>query len=234
MVGTGGHAASRRGLALLLAALACRRGAEVTNPLPGAPPFDTGLVAKLAAAEHAGERPHTRHLRPDGTPLYTNRLALESSPYLRQHAHNPVDWHPWGDEAFETARRLERPVLLSVGYSTCHWCHVMEEESFEDEEIARYLNENYIAIKVDREERPDIDAVYMAAVHLLTGSGGWPMTTWLTPDRKPYYGSTYIPARDGDRGASVGFLTMLKRLRQTYDQQPHKVVQATLEISREI
>jgi len=108
-------------------------------------------------AEPANRRT-TRHLRPDGTPLYTNRLALESSPYLRQHAHNPVDWHPWGDEAFDTARRLERPVLLSVGYSTCHWCHVMEEESFEDEEIARYLNEHYVAIKVDREERPDVDA----------------------------------------------------------------------------
>ena len=104
-----------------------------------------------------------------------NRLLHETSPYLQQHAHNPVNWYPWGDEAFETARKLGRPVLLSVGYSTCHWCHVMEEESFEDLEIARYLNERYVAVKVDREVRPDIDAIYMAAVQALTGSGGWPI-----------------------------------------------------------
>jgi len=234
MVRTGRHAASRLRLALLVAALACRRGAEVTNPLPGAPPFDTGLVAKLAAAEHAGERPHTRHLRPDGSPLYTNRLALESSPYLRQHAHNPVDWYPWGDEAFEAAKRLERPVLLSVGYSTCHWCHVMEEESFEDEEIARYLNENYVAIKVDREERPDVDSLYMTAVQAMSGSGGWPMTAWLTPERQPFYGGTYFPPRDGERGVRTGFLTLLKTLKDAFDRQPMRVADAAADVAERV
>lgn len=125
------------------------------KPLPGSQPFDANVVKRLTAAWEARAsdyKPRTRHVNPDGSPHYTNRLFLESSPYLLQHAHNPLNWYPWGDEAFETARQLGRPVLLSVGYSTCHWCHVMEEESFDDEEIARYLNENYIAIKVDREE----------------------------------------------------------------------------------
>jgi hypothetical protein len=169
-------------------------------------------------------------LAPDGSPRFTNRLFLVASPYLRQHAHNPVNWYPWGDEAFEAARRLERPVLLSVGYSTCHWCHVMEEESFEDLEIAKYLNENYIAVKVDREERPDVDGVYMTAVQLLTGRGGWPMTVWLTPDRKPFFGGTYFPPRDGVRGAPAGFLTLLRELRRAYDQEPTRVAQATSQI----
>jgi uncharacterized protein YyaL (SSP411 family) len=184
------------------------------------------LQAKLQGRWEARDpsyRPRTRHLLPDGSPKYTNRLFLESSPYLLQHAHNPVSWYPWGDGAFETARRLDRPVLLSVGYSTCHWCHVMEEESFEDEEIARYLNENYVAVKVDREERPDVDAVYMSAVQALTGGGGWPMTVWLTPDRKPFHGGTYFPARDGDRGARIGFLTLLRELKEAYVYQPEKV-----------
>ena len=194
--------------------------------LPGAPLFDPKLVSALDAAWRSrdpGYKPRTRHLLPDGSPQYTNRLFLESSPYLLQHAHNPVNWFPWGDEAFETAKRLGRPIFLSVGYSTCHWCHVMEEESFEDEEIARYLNENYVAIKVDREERPDVDAIYMAAVQLMTGRGGWPMSVWLTPDRKPFYGGTYFPARDGDRGASTGFLTIIRKLKEAYVAQASQV-----------
>ncbi|MCP3898483.1 MAG: thioredoxin domain-containing protein, partial [Desulfobacteraceae bacterium] len=135
-------------------------------------------------------KPRTKHLAKDGWAKYTNRLFLETSPYLLQHAHNPVNWYPWGDEAFEAAKKMGLPILLSIGYSTCHWCHVMEEESFEDVEIATYINQNYIAIKVDREERPDIDAIYMSAVQAITGRGGWPMTVWLTPDRKPFYGGT--------------------------------------------
>ena len=123
--------------------------------------------------EAAGYVPRTKHFDPEGWAKYTNRLFLESSPYLLQHAHNPVDWYPWGDEAFAEAKRLNRPVFVSFGYSTCHWYHVMEEESFEDEEIAKYLNENYISIKVDRKERPDIDTIYMSAVQAITGSGGW-------------------------------------------------------------
>lgn len=158
----------------------------------------------------------TKHLDSSGNPLFTNRLAQESSPYLLQHAHNPVNWYPWGDNAFDTAKQRDLPVLLSIGYSTCHWCHVMEEESFEDMEIATFLNENYIAIKVDREERPDIDALYMKAVMALHGSGGWPMTVFMFWDKKTFYGGTYFPARDGDRGAPTGFLSILKKLTELY------------------
>ena len=125
-----------------------------------------------------------------------NRLGSETSPYLRQHAHNPVDWYPWGDEAFERARAENRPVFLSVGYSACHWCHVMAHESFEDEQTAKELNERFVSIKVDREERPDVDAVYMEAVQAMTGGGGWPMTVFLTPDGRPFFGGTYFPPRD--------------------------------------
>ncbi len=205
------------------------------TPLPGAPPLDPKLVDKFKSAWKARNpdyKPRTRHLNPDGSPQYTNRLFLESSPYLLQHAHNPVKWYPWGDEAFETARKLGRSVLLSVGYSTCHWCHVMEEESFENEEIAQYLNENYIAIKVDREERPDIDAIYMKAVQTMTGGGGWPMTVWLTPDRKPFYGGTYFPARDGDRGVRIGFLTLLKKLQAVYQEEPDRVMQSATQLAQ--
>jgi uncharacterized protein YyaL (SSP411 family) len=202
--------------------------------LPGAEPFDAALASRLAAAtagKGPGYVPRTRHKRADSTPRYTNRLVLESSPYLLQHAHNPVSWYPWGEEAFAVARRLGRPVLLSVGYSTCHWCHVMEEESFEDEEIAAYLNAHYVAIKVDREERPDVDAIYMSAVEAVAGSGGWPMTVWLTPEREPFFGGTYFPPRDGVRGAPMGFLTLLVRIRQAYDEQPDDVAEAAEQLA---
>src|ERR1043166_4255967 len=122
----------------------------------------------------------------------TNRLAREKSPYLLQHAGNPVDWYAWGDEAFARARETDRPIFLSVGYSTCHWCHVMERESFESDEVARILNDSFVAVKVDREERPDVDRVYMSYVQASTGSGGWPMSVWLTPERKPFFGGTYF------------------------------------------
>ena len=205
---------------------------------PAAPPVDGTLTKRLATAwvtRSADYVPRTQHLQPDGSPKYINRLFLESSPYLRQHAHNPVNWFPWGNEAFELARALERPVLLSIGYSTCHWCHVMEEESFDDEEIARYLNEYYIAIKVDREVRPDLDAIYMSAVQLfLQGRGGWPMTVWLTPDREPYSGGTYFPARDGDRGVSIGFLTLLRQLKDAYDEQPDRVAEVSSQVAERV
>jgi len=158
---------------------------------------------------------------------HTNRLIDETSPYLLQHAHNPVDWRPWGDDAFEEARRLGKPVFLSIGYSTCHWCHVMEEESFEDEEIAAAMNELYVSIKVDREERPDVDAIYMTAVQALTGSGGWPMSVWLTPDREPFFGGTYFPPRDGARGAHHGFLTVLRDVHHAYVNDAARVGRAT-------
>ncbi|MCI0584560.1 MAG: thioredoxin domain-containing protein [Chloroflexi bacterium] len=129
----------------------------------------------------------------DGPPRHTNRLAGETSPYLLQHAHNPVDWWPWGPDALARAKLLDRPIFLSIGYAACHWCHVMERESFEDEALATYLNERFIPIKVDREERPDLDQVYMAAVQAMTGGGGWPMSVFLTPDGRPFYGGTYFP-----------------------------------------
>jgi uncharacterized protein len=179
-------------------------------------------------------RPRTRHLDERGMPVYTNRLFLETSPYLLQHAHNPVDWYPWGEAAFDTARRQNRPVLLSVGYSTCHWCHVMEEESFEDEEIAHLINANYIAVKVDREERPDVDAIYMSAVQAVAGRGGWPMTVFLTPQREPFYGGTYFPARDGDRGSPMGFLTLLKRIREAYDRRREAVERSAAELTQSV
>src|SRR5439155_11743479 len=125
-----------------------------------------------------------------------NRLSKETSPYLLQHAHNPVDWFPWGPEALDKARREDRPILLSVGYTACHWCHVMERESFEDPETAALMNEHFVSIKVDREERPDVDAIYMDAVQAMTGSGGWPMTVFLSPDGTPFFAGTYFPKED--------------------------------------
>ncbi|MCP3873983.1 MAG: thioredoxin domain-containing protein [Desulfobacteraceae bacterium] len=184
--------------------------------------------------EQTKNTPRTKHIDSNGNPKFTNRLALESSPYLLQHANNPVNWYPWGNEAFETAKRLNRPILLSIGYSTCHWCHVMEEESFEDVEIATYLNEHYIAIKVDREERPDIDSIYMKAVMAIQGSGGWPMTVFINWDKKPFYGGTYFPARDGDRGVSFGFLTVLQKLNDLYNKDAMAVKNAGNQITKAI
>jgi len=200
--------------------------------LPGTMPYNNDLMERINKMEKNKKKPpRTRHLDVNGKPEYTNRLSLESSPYLLQHAHNPVNWYPWGDDAFETAKRLDRPILLSIGYSTCHWCHVMEEESFEDIEIATYLNEHYVAIKVDREERPDIDSIYMKAVMAIQGSGGWPMTVFITWDKKPFYGGTYFPARDGDRGASIGFLTLLKRLDEAYHKDKQAIKKAGHQIT---
>ena len=131
---------------------------------------------------------------PDGEPKFTNRLANEKSPYLLQHAHNPVDWYPWGEGAFAAAKAQDKPIFLSIGYSTCHWCHVMERETFEDEKTAEYLNEHFINIKIDREERPDVDKIYMSAVQAISeGRGGWPLNAFLTPERKPFFGGTYFP-----------------------------------------
>jgi uncharacterized protein len=161
-----------------------------------------------------------------------NRLADETSPYLRQHADNPVDWYPWGDEAFGRAAREDRPVFLSIGYSACHWCHVMAHESFEDEATASVLNENFVSIKVDREERPDVDAVYMEAVQAITGSGGWPMSVFLTPDRRPFYGGTYFPPVD--RHGLPGFRTVLTTLADAWSGRRHEVDEQADEISRVI
>ena len=168
--------------------------------------------------------PRTRHLLDDGKPKYTNRLFNETSPYLLQHAHNPVDWHPWGDEAFKKSKALNRPLFVSIGYSTCHWCHVMEEESFEDEEIAEFINGHFVPVKVDREELPDVDSVYMSAVQLMNGSGGWPLNVWLTPDLIPFFGGTYFAPRDGVRGATHGFFSMLAQIHNAWTTRPESIL----------
>ena len=159
------------------------------------------------------ERPETSATS-GATPAHTNRLADETSPYLLQHAHNPVDWYPWGTEALEHARDTDRPIFLSVGYAACHWCHVMERESFEDEGTANQLNADFVSIKVDREERPDIDAIYMDAVQAMTGSGGWPMSVFLTPDGRPFYGGTYFP--DQPRHGMPSFRQLLTQIGQVW------------------
>jgi uncharacterized protein len=153
--------------------------------------------------------------------MHTNRLANEKSPYLLQHAHNPVDWYPWGEEAFEKARRESKPIFLSVGYSTCHWCHVMERESFENEQIADLLNEHYVPIKIDREERPDIDRIYMTFVQASTGSGGWPMSVWLTPELEPFFGGTYFPPEN--RWGNPGFASVLTQIARAWESDRDKI-----------
>src|SRR4051794_40776311 len=143
-----------------------------------------------------------------------NRLSKETSPYLLQHQHNPVDWYPWGPEAFEAARSQDKPIFVSVGYSTCYWCHVMERQCFENPNIAAEMNSRFINIKVDREERPDVDQLYMTAVQVLTQHGGWPMSVWLTPDLKPFYGGTYFPPEDSH--GRPGFPTVLNALSEAW------------------
>ena len=159
---------------------------------------------------------------------HTNRLSQETSPYLRQHAHNPVDWYPWGAEALERARLEDKPIFLSIGYSTCHWCHVMAHESFENEAVAALMNQHFINIKVDREERPDLDETYMTAVQLMTGRGGWPMSVFLSPDLKPFYAGTYFPPED--RGGLPGFPRILQALSEAYHQKRDTVVKMGQEV----
>lgn len=158
----------------------------------------------------------------------TNRLANETSPYLLQHAHNPVDWYPWGDEAWAKARGEDMPVFLSIGYSACHWCHVMERESFESEEIAKILNEDFVSIKVDREERPDVDSIYMQAVQMMTGHGGWPMSVFLTPEGKPFFAGTYFPPED--RHGMPGFRRVLEHVANIYRSRRAEVEEAANEV----
>ena len=157
-----------------------------------------------------------------------NRLARERSPYLLQHAANPVDWYPWGAEAFEKARREDKPIFLSIGYSTCHWCHVMEHESFENGDIAALLNDAFVSIKVDREERPDVDRVYMAFVQSTTGSGGWPMTVFLTPELKPFYGGTYFPP--SSKWGRPGFIDLLGEIARVWTHDRARVDYASAEL----
>ena len=161
-----------------------------------------------------------------------NRLINETSPYLLQHAHNPVEWYPWGEDALERSRSEDKPILLSIGYSACHWCHVMERESFENETIAGLMNENFINIKVDREERPDLDAIYMEAVQMLTGSGGWPMTVFLTPEGKPFYGGTYFPPVD--RQNMPGFPRLLLAIAEAYNTNKGEIQRVTGQLTEQM
>ncbi|MGA2593085.1 MAG: thioredoxin domain-containing protein [Bryobacteraceae bacterium] len=160
--------------------------------------------------------------------MHTNRLIDEKSPYLLQHAHNPVDWYAWGPEAFEKARHEDKPIFLSIGYSTCHWCHVMERESFENDAIAALMNQHFVSIKVDREERPDVDRIYMTFVQASTGGGGWPMSVWLTPDLKPFYGGTYLPPEQ--RYGHPGFPMVLERIAEAWRQDRDKIVESSREV----
>jgi len=197
---------------------------RVPTAQPAAPPFSAELRARLdAALSQRGPdyQARTRHLRSDGLPLFTNRLLLEKSPYLQQHAHNPVNWYPWSPEAFAEARRLGRPLLVSIGYSTCHWCHVMEEESFDSIETAKVLNTHFIAIKVDRESRPDVDSIYMNALHAMGQRGGWPLNIFVTAEGEPFFGGTYFPPQD--RGGRPGFVGVLKQIATAYAEDPSEI-----------
>ncbi len=197
---------------LLVLGAGSRPQEPVTPPTPSTPPeaSEAGDAAREPAAGGSERRP--------------NHLLGQTSPYLLQHLYNPVDWYPWGEEAFAKARAEDKPIFLSIGYSACHWCHVMERESFEDPEIAAFLNEHFVAVKVDREERPDVDEVYMTAVQKMTGSGGWPLTVFLTPDLEPFWGGTYFPPRS--RYGRPGFLDVLKGIQQAWSGKRDEVLQA--------
>src|SRR5215467_453393 len=184
-------------------------------------------AAGLTACRNELTRPsvsnHVKSEPESSTHAHTNRLAREKSPYLLQHQHNPVDWYAWSEEAFARARQENKPIFLSVGYSTCHWCHVMAHESFENEQIAEIMNREFVNIKVDREERPDVDRVYMTFVQATTGGGGWPMSVWLTPDLKPFVGGTYFPPED--RYGQPAFKSVLQRIATAWKQDHDKIVE---------
>lgn len=201
-------------------------------------PQQPDAPAKAAPSKAASQKKGGDPKRQTSEKKDKNRLAGETSPYLLLHAHNPVDWYPWGPEALAKAKKENKLIFLSIGYSSCHWCHVMERESFMDEEIAAYLNENYVCIKVDREERPDIDSIYMTSLHVfnrLSGSGrggGWPLSMFLTPAAEPFFGGTYFPARDGDRGFATGFLTIIKGIQKVWKANPDRVEQDAKTLTR--
>jgi uncharacterized protein len=200
------------------------------------------LLALLAAIAWAC-RPSMANSAEEEDARPANRLAKETSPYLLLHAHNPVNWYPWGDEALAKAKAEKKLIFLSIGFSTCHWCHVMERESFVDDEIADYLNEHFVSIKVDREERPEIDEIYMVALQALGRPGGWPLSMFLTPDAKPFFGGTYFPARDkqidvpgteGEKQAVTGFLTVLKLIAGHWEKSPDELTQTSDELSAHV
>ena len=208
-----------RWLAVALLVAACSRS-ETTE--------DAALKRQLAEAVRArgpGYRPHTRHLNRDASPKFTNRLILEPSPYLIEHAHNPVDWYPWGDAALAKAKRENKPIFLSIGYASCHWCHVMADESFEDEVVAQAINRDFVPVKVDREARPDLDAQYMAAVERMTGDGGWPLTVFLTPDGRAFFGAMYMKREQ--------LLELLARIHKAWTETPGQVADVATKVEVE-
>ncbi len=182
------------------------------------------FIITISVAVFFGFRERNKDLNKRTEHKFVNMLIKETSPYLLQHAHNPVDWYPWGEEALKLALDNDKPIFLSIGYSACHWCHVMEQESFENESIAQLMNEHFICIKVDREERPDIDEIYMSAVQLMTGSGGWPLSVWLTPDLEPFFGGTYFPPED--KWGRVGFKNIIGKIASLWDQERDKLLQS--------
>ena len=209
---------------LMVVFLPASCGRTTVTPLTKAEPQQDGPAEAVQSQQDDDADRNSRAVE-----RQKNHLAGETSPYLLQHVHNPVDWYPWGPEALAKAKAENKPIFLSVGYSSCHWCHVMERESFMDREIAEYLNERFVPIKVDREERPDIDGIYMTALQIfnqVTGGarrGGWPMSIVLTPDGKPFFCGSYFPARDGDRGVSTGFLTLLQKIHAMWEMRPDAI-----------
>ena len=191
------------------------------------------LALLLAAAGACSQEPQedVKPSQPKQGPK-PNRLAKETSPYLRQHQFNPVDWHPWGEEALALAKKLDKPIFLSIGYAACHWCHVMEHESFENEAMAKVMNEHFVCIKVDREERPDLDEIYMAAVQAMIGSGGWPMSVWLTPDGQPFYGGTYFPPED--MHGRPGFRRVCDRVAGVWKERREEVLTSAQQLTDHI
>ncbi len=187
------------------------------------------VVAGLAVLGLCATKGEKNMTTQTGTHKHTNRLINETSPYLLQHAYNPVDWYAWSDEAFERAKKENKPIFLSIGYSTCHWCHVMERESFENEEVAEIMNKHFISIKVDREQRPDVDSIYMTAVQMMTGSGGWPLSVFLTPDGKPFFGGTYFPPED--RYGRRGFKSLLLVIADAWENRHDELVSSAGQIS---
>ena len=210
---------------LTLALVGCQpSAAEDSSPAAEAKPESPEPAAVNASSEAKPTEP-AKH-------KHTNRLAKEASPYLQQHQHNPVDWYPWGEEAFNKAKEEDKPILLSIGYSTCHWCHVMERESFEDEATATVMNEHFICIKLDREERPDVDKIYMTFVQATTGSGGWPLNVWLTPELKPFYGGTYYPPVS--KFGRPSFTDVLTQIGEAWKTQRKEIVESATDISQKI
>ncbi len=213
-------------LAAVFTGILCAVLTACTSCKPNDPP------ANPAANEKTETKPTATVPDKSTKHAHTNRLSKEKSPYLLQHQHNPVDWYPWGEEAFKKARAENKPIFLSIGYSTCHWCHVMERESFEDEKVAKYLNEHFVSIKVDREERPDVDKIYMTAVQAMTRRGGWPLTAFLTPDRKPFFGGTYFPPES--RGGLPSFTELLQRVAQLWETRRAAIDESAEELHKQI